>query len=102
GGLHNLSVEIQAKKPPFSSNAVIPDGELFIQLEGILNPVAEIERLHKEIERAKGFIAILEKKLSNEAFVQKAPQAVLDAEHRKLATQKDIIEKSKKALAELE
>jgi valyl-tRNA synthetase len=102
GGLNTLKIGIKAKKLKFSASAVVPNGELFIPLEGILNPATEIERLQKEIEKAEGFAANLEKKLSNEAFVSKAPQAVLDLERQKLATQRDIIEKCLKALTELQ
>ena len=101
GGLETLSVDVNALKPKFSASTVIPGGEMYIPLEGILDPVAERARLEKEIENAKGFMANLEKKLSNEAFVSKAPAAVLDLERQKLATQQDIIEKCQKALAEL-
>jgi len=101
GGLETLNVDLNALKPKFSASTVIPGGEMYIPLEGILDPVAERARLEKEIENAKGFMANLEKKLSNEAFVSKAPAAVLDLERQKLATQQDIIEKCQKALAEL-
>ena len=68
---------------------------------GVERAESKVQRLEKEIENAKGFMANLEKKLSNEAFVSKAPAAVLDLERQKLATQQDIIEKCQKALAEL-
>ena len=101
GGLNSLTLEVKAQKPKFSASSVIPGGELYIPLEGILDPNAEITRLQKEIERAKGFVASLERKLSNEKFVKGAPEAVVNAERQKLATQNDIIEKSTKALEEL-
>lgn len=101
GGLETLEVAVAAAKPKFSASTVIPGGEMYIPLEGILDPVAEIERLEKEIEKATGFATSLKKKLSNEAFVSKAPAAVLDGERQKLATQQDIIAKCEKALIEL-
>ena len=54
-----------------------------------------------QIEKAKAFAASIEKKLSNQKFVSGAPEAVVNAERTKLATQQDIIEKNEKALAEL-
>ncbi|MCQ2125523.1 MAG: hypothetical protein MJZ25_15220, partial [Fibrobacter sp.] len=62
---------------------------------------AEIARLEKEIEKAKSFATSIEKKLSNEKFVSGAPEAVVNAERVKLATQQDIIAKNQKALEEL-
>lgn len=102
GGLESLDIQVKAAKPKFSANAVVPGGELFIPLKGILDPSAEKARLEKEIEKAKGFAAAIEKKLSNVNFASKAPAQVLEAERQKLTTQKDIVAKDEKALAELE
>jgi valyl-tRNA synthetase len=100
-GLSDLSVAVKAAKPKFSASAVVPGGELYIPLEGILDPAAEIARLEKEIEKAKAFAASIEKKLSNQKFVSGAPEAVVNAERTKLATQQDIIAKNEAALKEL-
>ena len=101
GGIESFTVGVKAAKPKFSASAVVPGGELYIPLEGILDPKAEIERLEKEIEKAKSFAESIEKKLSNEKFVNGAPEAVVNAERTKLATQLDIIAKNEKALEEL-
>ena len=45
---------------------------------------AESQRILKEIDYLKGFRASVEKKLSNERFVSKAPEAVVAAERKKL------------------
>ena len=100
-GLSDLSVAVKAVKPKFSASAVVPGGELYIPLEGILDPAAEIARLEKEIEKAKAFAASIERKLSNQKFVSGAPEAVVNAERTKLATQQDIIAKNEAALKEL-
>jgi len=102
GGLASIACDTDLPKPKFSASVVVPNGELFIPLEGLLDPVAEIARLQKEIEKAESFAASIEKKLSNEKFVSGAPQAVVDGEKQKLATQLDIVAKCKNALAELE
>lgn len=43
----------------------------------------ETDRLQKELEYTKGFLASVDKKLSNERFVASAPPAVLEAERKK-------------------
>ena len=101
GGIESITVGVKAAKPKFSASAVVPGGELFIPLEGILDPAAEIARLEKEIEKAKSFAASIEKKLSNEKFVSGAPEAVVNAERVKLATQQEIIAKNEAALKDL-
>ncbi|MCL2260523.1 MAG: class I tRNA ligase family protein, partial [Fibromonadales bacterium] len=100
-GLSTFEFGENLSKPEFSASVVIPDGELFIPLEGILDKEKEIARLKKEIEKAQSFAMSIEKKLSNENFVKNAPPAVIDSEKQKLATQKDIVEKCKDALAVL-
>lgn len=100
-GLETLTIAVKAPKPKFSASAVVPGGELYVPLEGILDPAAEIARIEKEIEKARSFAASIEKKLSNQKFVSGAPEAVVNAERVKLATQQDIIAKNEAALKEL-
>lgn len=100
-GLETLTIAVKAPKPKFSASAVVPGGELYVPLEGILDPAAEIARLEKEIEKARSFAASIEKKLSNQKFVSGAPETVVNAERVKLATQQDIIAKNEAALKEL-
>ncbi len=47
-GLESLAIAVKAAKPKFSASAVVPGGELYIPLEGILDPAAEIARLEKD------------------------------------------------------
>ena len=101
GGLQTFFAAIDAVKPKFSASVVVPGGELYVPLEGILDPQVEIARLKKELEKAESFAATIEKKLSNEKFVSSAPAAVIDGEKQKLATQVDIATKCRKALEEL-
>ena len=46
---------------------------------------AEIAKLTKELDYLRGFRTSVEKKLSNERFVNNAPAAVVDGERKKLA-----------------
>jgi valyl-tRNA synthetase len=45
----------------------------------------EIERITKEIEYQKGFLVMVDKKLSNEKFVNSAPPQVIEMERKKKA-----------------
>ncbi|MDE7387719.1 MAG: valine--tRNA ligase, partial [Muribaculaceae bacterium] len=47
---------------------------------------AELAKLHKDLDYETGFLASVEKKLSNERFVNGAPAAVVEAERRKQAS----------------
>jgi len=61
----------------------------------------ERARIEKEIERIKGEIARADGKLSNEKFVQRAPEAVVNEERRKRAVAVDMLETLQKRRADL-
>ncbi len=62
---------------------------------------AERERIEKELEYQRGFVAMIEKKLSNDRFVKNAPTAVVDKERKKLADGQAKITNLKDSLAKL-
>jgi len=62
---------------------------------------AEIAKIEKEIEYQKGFVISINKKLSNQGFVNNAPEAVVNMERKKLADGEErirILEESLKTL----
>ncbi|HHB52765.1 MAG TPA: valine--tRNA ligase, partial [Saprospiraceae bacterium] len=61
----------------------------------------EIAKLTKELEYQKGFVKSIEKKLSNESFVNNAPAAVVDKERKKLADGNERIKILEQSLASL-
>ncbi|WP_192821758.1 valine--tRNA ligase [Rufibacter sp. LB8] len=83
--LANLS-EIQETEQPLDNalSFVAEDStEFFIPMEGNIDAAAERERILKELDYTKGFLTSVAKKLSNEKFVNGAPEAVLNAERKK-------------------
>jgi len=60
-------------------------GELFLPLEGHIDPAAEKVRLGKEVEKIKGEIVKVEQKLANPNFTEKVPPAVLTEHRQRLA-----------------
>ncbi len=64
---------------------VIRSVEFAIPLEGLVDPEEEEEKLSKELEHAIGFLDSINKKLSNERFVQHAPKLVVEKERQKLS-----------------
>lgn len=67
------------------SSFIVKTTEYFVPLEGSIDIQAEIEKLTKELDYARGFLDNVMKKLSNERFVQNAPAKVLEVEHAKKA-----------------
>jgi len=62
---------------------------------------AETEKLNAELKRAEGFLFGITKKLSNERFVNNAPEKVLELERKKEADTLAKIETIKNSLASL-
>ena len=58
----------------------------------------ELERLNKERDNVAQQIARIEGKLSNEGFVSKAPEAVVNAERQKLADYKEHLVKLEESI----
>ena len=67
--------------------------EIFVPLADSINKEEEVKKIMADIKYFEGFKASGEKKLSNESFVGKAPQKVVDMERKKLqdATQKLVV-----------
>ena len=72
------------------------------ELENIVDVAKEIARITKELEGARRFLASLESKLSNEKFVSRAPEAVVNAEREKASKHRDLIVQLEQSLAAME
>ncbi|MFA7254977.1 MAG: valine--tRNA ligase [Candidatus Omnitrophota bacterium] len=59
--------------------------DIFISLEGVLDPETEKKRLQKKIQETEAWIETIRKKVENPSFAQKAPKEVLEKEKEKLA-----------------
>ena len=57
----------------------------FLEVNIEIDVEAEKARITKDLDYAKGSVNIIQKKLSNERFVQNAPAAVVEKEQKKLA-----------------
>ena len=81
-----------------------PDAKLYIPLGQLVDVAKELERIGKELEKARKNLQSLEGKLSNEKFVSRAPEAVVNAEREKAQKARDLIaslEQSEEALKKL-
>ncbi len=90
-----VEVDIGIKKPPHSATAVISIGEIYVPLSGIIDFEKERGRLGKEWEKINRTILLLEQKLQNEAFLSRAPSAIVQEvkdERNELIVKKERIE----------
>ena len=80
------------------------DAKLFIPMGQLVDVAKELDRIGKELEKARKNLAGLEGKLSNEKFISRAPEAVVNAEREKAQKARDLIaglEQSEAALKKL-
>ncbi|MGZ3852734.1 MAG: class I tRNA ligase family protein, partial [Flavisolibacter sp.] len=80
---------------------VVGNTKFFIQTETELDTSSQKEQLLKDLEYHKGFLASVEKKLSNERFVQNAKPDVVELERRKKADAEQKIKALEESLASL-
>ncbi|HKZ64712.1 MAG TPA: class I tRNA ligase family protein, partial [Chitinophagaceae bacterium] len=66
-------------------NVVIQKDKFFIETTTVLDTASQKEQLQKDLEYHKGFLISVEKKLSNERFVQNAKPEVVEIERKKKA-----------------
>ncbi len=85
------------------------DGASFIEnniqysvpLTGLVDAAEEIKKLENDLKYAEGFLQNVLKKLSNERFVNNAPQQVVDIERKKQADAEEKIRIIKEQLSKL-
>ena len=84
--LTNLSsIESVSEKVEGSVSFVVNKTEYFIPLAGAIDVEVEKKKIEEEIAYNRGFLKSVEKKLSNERFVNNAPEAVVAVEKKKKA-----------------
>lgn len=81
------------EKPEAAISFMVDAQEYFVPLSGNVDVEAEIAKLEEDLKYQKGFLKSVEKKLSNERFVNNAPEKVVEMEKKK---QSDAIEKIQK------
>ena len=102
GNLSSVSaMAAGAQKPSGAASFIVKTTEYFIPLGEMIDTAAERERLTKELDYTRGFLASVMKKLSNERFVQNAPQQVIANERAKQADAEAKIKALEEQLAAL-
>lgn len=75
--------------------------KFYVELEQDLNLEEECAKLSKDLKYQQGLMGSIQKKLSNERFVNNAPAAVVDRERKKLSDTEARIKKLEEAMAQL-
>ncbi|MCD8096355.1 MAG: valine--tRNA ligase [Ruminococcus sp.] len=81
--------------------AVTDSARIFIPLSDIIDSDKELARLEKEKKKALKDVDFLSSKLSNDGFLAKAPQQLIDTQRQKLEKAKEKLDKIEQSIAAL-
>ncbi len=95
------SIDRVAEKDPAAAAFIVKTAQYFIPLADKIDLEAEREKLAADLQYLEGFLASVMKKLSNERFVQSAPEKVVANERAKQADAEAKIAAIKERLASL-
>ena len=100
--LTNLSeIEKVSTQPDGVFTFVANNTEYYIPVGDMIDVEAEKAKIQEELDYTKGFMKSVSKKLSNERFVNNAPEKVVEMEKKKLADAEGKIKILEQQLASL-
>ncbi len=98
----SLKIDENISRPKASASSVLKECEIYIPLKGLIDLDVERNRLEKEITRLESSLAGIEKKLSNEKFVNNAAPEVVERERSKQRDWTENLQKLKDIYKNLE
>ncbi len=99
GKLDPLKVQADFQKSKSWLGRTFPDFEIFIRIEGLVDPDKEGPRLEKEITAKESYIRSVRGKIANADFVKNAPAEIVEAEREKLADAEKVLKSHRELLA---
>jgi len=101
-GVDKLTMLSPTQGKPKKAAAGVASGiGVFLPLEGMIDVSREIERLSKEVANLTNELSGISAKLSNESFLKKAPQAVVERERTRASEIEEASGKLKLRIKEL-
>ncbi len=98
GKADSVIISDSVTKPKSAATAVAQDVEIFLPLKGVIDFAEEEKRLKKEIGKTMKDLDSVNKKLSNEDFLAKAPEDIIEKEKVKAGDLKEKQGKLEKGL----
>ncbi|WP_349408041.1 valine--tRNA ligase [Pseudalkalibacillus sp. SCS-8] len=96
-----LKMSLDLEAPDKAMTSIVSGVEIFLPLEGLIDLEEEIKRLENEYKKWDSEVLRVQKKLSNEGFVKKAPEKVVAEEREKEKTYLDNRKKVEERIKEL-
>ena len=94
-------VAVVSQKDDTAATFLVGTTEYAVLIGNLIDVEAETAKLTAEVQRLEGFLAGIEKKLSNERFVANAPAAVVEMERKKKADAESKIAALKESISKL-
>jgi len=94
-------IDRSGKRSEGAVSFVIGTDEFAVPMAAYINVEEELAKLRADLEYQQKFLAGVEKKLSNESFVSKAPEAVITLEQKKKADAESRIASIKQSIRQL-
>lgn len=101
GKIESLEFGVNVSKPEGAGFRVEANTEIYVPLAGLLDVEAESKKINEQLTKLNKEIERVNSKLSNEAFVSKAPDHILDREKKIQKELQDKIDKLEENLKSL-
>lgn len=98
----SLTIDTDVTVPQLAMSQVITGAEVYVPLAGLIDIEAEISRLKGEADKFQKEVTRANGKLSNEKFVNSAPEKVVAAEREKLADWQEKLASTQTRIADLQ
>ena len=95
------AINVVTEKDATASTFMVGTDEFAVPLGNLIDVEAEIQKMEAQLQHLEGFLAGIMKKLSNERFVQNAPEAVVAMERKKQSDSEEKIASLKESIAAL-
>lgn len=97
----DLQIAVDLTAPKLALSAVVDGAEVYVPLTELVNVQDEIARQEKQLAKIQVDIDFLNKKLSNQGFVDHAPRAVVEQQQNKLQDNQERYAKIQARIQEL-
>ena len=102
-GIARIESFFMKKNDLENSAQILVDGATFnIDLKGVINIALELERLNKDLSKLKNDIFIIDSKLVNKNFIERAPKEVIDEQKSRKLEIESFVERLDLAINRLE
>jgi len=95
------AITVVASKDATASAFMVGTDEYAVPLGDLIDVTAEMEKMEAQLKHLEGFLAGVQKKLSNEKFVANAPKDVVALERKKQSDAEEKIAALKESISAL-